>query len=922
MAPIDPFEQTEANDSDHPRAQVSPTDETLLHDSPPSILDPTEIADPTKIGRYVILERLGEGGMGIVLAAYDPKLDRKVAIKLIHAQRQDDVERRLRMEREAQAMARLAHPNVVTVYEVGEYSGQLFLAMEFIKGQNLSAWLHTPPSPKGRDILAMFIQAGHGLAAAHMAGLVHRDFKPDNVFVGEDGRVRVGDFGLARQGATTKDETTTMRAGTKRQLDTSDLTVTGAMMGTPAYMAPEQFAGETTDSRTDQFAFCAALWEALYGQRPFIGHSLAELILNVTMGRRTPPPTGKRVPTWLRRVLERGLSHEPDLRYPTTQALLAALSRDPGRTVRRWMAIGAVVVVASASYGAAAYRTAEAQLCSGSEEELRGTWDPERRAAVEQAMRGTGVAYAERSLQVVEQHLDKYAATWVQLHQSSCTAHQRGHMSSQLFDRRMACLRLRRSELASTAAVLAQTTRDTVAEVVDAARGLPPATLCEDDARLLAAVAPPENPETAAAVEAGRGKLAKLQALERSGRYNDALIEIPAQIDEATRLAYLPYQAEVQLLAGKLQMQKVEQAQAQQHLALALHLGIEARLDDLAAEALSYTIFVLATAERRTDEALALEPLAWALARRAGSPPLLAANLHNVIGVTYHERADGPRSIQEYAQALKLLETFAPEDPLRWATVSNLAVALGNVGQHTRAGELARTALAQLEHQYDVCHPHVASLQVAVAASDAALSATERSVAGYERALTCFVIDYPEYALITLSELGNLHLLVGDEAKARAALARADDLLLRFPDSRPRAPEIELLRTDLAIHIGEAESARSLLVALRDQSPPAAASDMVLRVDTRLALLAHHEHDDARALDLLQSAEQMLAPDHNNAERGLYAFTLARTLQALGREPERVMVLVEEAIEAYETSGALYAGQVAEIRAWQKLIRL
>jgi tetratricopeptide (TPR) repeat protein len=485
-----------------------------------------------------------------------------------------------------------------------------------------------------------------------------------------------------------------------------------------------------------------------------------------------------------------------------------------------------------------------------------------------------------------------------------------------LFDRRMACLRQRRSSWAGRRRCWGRRRGHGGAGGRHGARAAA-ATLCEDDERLLAAVAPPEDPETAAAVEAGRGRLARLQALERSGRYDDALLEVPARIEEATRLGYLPYQAEVQLLAGKLQMQKVEPVQAREHLDLALQLGVEARLDELAAEALGMTIFSLATAERRTDEALAWAPLAWALVRRAGSPPLVAAHLHNVIGVTYHERADETRSIQEYAQALALLETFAPEDPLRWPMVNNMAVALGYVGQHERAQKLARGALVQLEQMYDVCHPHAAALQVAVAGNDAALGAIERGVAGYERALTCFAADYPEYALITLAELGQVHLQSGDAAATMRALGRADELLARFPDSRPRALEIELLRADLAILRGASEEAQGLLERLRGQAPPVRESDMVLRVDTRLGLLAHLGHDDARALELLQSAETMLAPDHNNGERGLFAFTLARALQALGREPERVGALVDEAIEAYETSGAHYAGRVAEIRAWQ-----
>jgi tetratricopeptide (TPR) repeat protein len=565
----------------------------------------------------------------------------------------------------------------------------------------------------------------------------------------------------------------------------------------------------------------------------------------------------------------------------------------------------------------AAYRTAEAQVCSGAADELIGGVGRRAARGGRGGAAGTEVAYAERAWLAVSGHLDAYAATWLQIHMSSCTSHQRGHMSPQLFDRRMACLRQRRSELAGTAAVLAQTTRETVAQAVDTARGLPAATLCEDDERLLAAVAPPEEPETAAAVEAGRGRLARLQALERSGRYNDALAEVPALARGGGGLAYLPYQAEVHLLAGKLQMQRIAPAEARVHLDLALQLGVEARLDELAAEALSLTIFSLANGERRPDEALSRAPLAWALVRRVGSPPLLAAHLHNVVGAAHHERADEEKSIAEYAQALALLETHAPEDPLRWATVNNLAISLDYVGQHERAGKLARGALVQLVQMYDVCHPHAAALQGWSRASTRRSGSSSAAFAGYERALD-------------LLRRGLSGVLAGVPVRARraapaarrrggdtAALARADELMTRFPESRPRALEIELLRADLAILRGALADARGLLERLRKQAPPTRESDMLYRVDARLGLMAHLGHDDARALELLQAAEPLLAPEHNNGERGLYAFTLARALQALGREPERVATLVDEATEAYETIGAHYAGRVAEIRAWQ-----
>jgi predicted Ser/Thr protein kinase len=875
----------------------------------------------TQIGRYVVLKEvgaggeLGSGGMGLVLAAYDADLERKVALKILREGVRDGSAGAVRMRREAQAMARLSHPNVAQVYEVADDGGVLFLAMEYIEGQTLREWLQATPRT-WREVLRVFVEAGRGLAAAHAVGLMHRDFKPDNAMLATDGRVRVLDFGLSRLCQTDDAPATASTSGRVLEMH---VTGVGTLLGTPAYMSPEQLEREEVDARSDQFSFCVAVWEALYGQRPFVGESVQEVMACMRRNEVAQPSAKTKVPAWVRRVLERGLAIEPSLRWPGMEPLLVALSRDPQRTRRRWLAAAAAAVaLTGASYGVAAYRTAEAQVCSGAADELIGVWDAERRAAVEAALRTTEVAYAERAWLAVSGHLDAYAATWLQIHMSSCTSHQRGHMSTQLFDRRMACLRQRRNELAGTATVLAQTTRETVAQAVDTARGLPPlATLCEDDERLLAAVAPPEEPETAAAVEAARGQLARLEALERSGRYNDALAEMPMLLAQAEDLAYLPYQAEVHLLAGKLQMQRIAPAEARVHLDLALQLGIEAKLDALAAEALSLTIFSLANGERRPDEALSRAPLAWALVRRVGSPPLLAARLHNVVGAAHHERGDEEKSIAEQAQGLALLEAHGSDDPLRWATANNLAMSLDYVGQHERAGKLARAALVQLVQQYDVCHPHAAALQGLVAGIDAAIGEFARSFAGYARALDCFGEDYPAYSLVYLHELGGLHLVRGDVEATRRQLARADELMTRFPETRPRALELELLRADLAIHLGQLADARGLLERLRTQAPPTRETDMLYRVDARLGLIAHREHDDARALELLQAAAPLLEPEHLNSERGLYAFTLARALQGLGGAPDRVATLVEQATAAYETIGAHYAGRVAEILAWQ-----
>jgi WD40 repeat protein/predicted Ser/Thr protein kinase len=287
-----------------------------------------EPVTPVKIGRFTIVRELGAGGMGVVYVAYDEQLDRRVAVKLLRgAAPSPDASHRL--AREAQAMARLSHPNVVTVHEVGTFEGQVFVAMEFVDGQDLRGWLKATQR-SWREVVDAFRQAGEGLAAAHDAGIVHRDFKPDNVLVGKDGRVRVADFGLAHafDDPVEPREADITASHSSGRLHVS-LTRTGAIMGTPAYMPPEQFSGTRTDARSDQFSFCVALWEGLYGRRPFVGHNIAALSLAIIEGRVETPPAETDVPSWIAAILMRGLSPMPDDRWPSMRELLDAIGRDP-----------------------------------------------------------------------------------------------------------------------------------------------------------------------------------------------------------------------------------------------------------------------------------------------------------------------------------------------------------------------------------------------------------------------------------------------------------------------------------------------------------------------------------------------------------------------------------------------------------------
>jgi len=338
----------------------------------PATVTAGELATGAQLGRYVIVERVGTGAMGVVYGAYDPQLDRKVALKLIKPGQGVKDTARARLLREAKAIARLQHPNVVAVHDVGVIDDQVFLAMEFVAGGTIKSWL-AEKARSWREILDVFIAAGRGLAAAHAAGLVHRDFKPDNVLLDKEGRPRVVDFGIARQAGAgddldgdtadvpSQDGTATLRD----QNALATVTKTGTWVGTPAYMAPEQFLGERGDDKSDQFSFCVALYEALYGERPFAGDDMLSISVNVTTDQLRPLPKDRGVPTWIRRVMLRGLKVDPDARWESMAALLRALESDPaikvGRRVITGGAVAAVALTLLAAWQWASRRRADAE---------------------------------------------------------------------------------------------------------------------------------------------------------------------------------------------------------------------------------------------------------------------------------------------------------------------------------------------------------------------------------------------------------------------------------------------------------------------------------------------------------------------------------------------------------------------------------
>ncbi len=325
-------EATQASNDGHPALGAGATRSGVQ----PLLLPRPTLSRGTTIGRYMVLELLGEGGMGSVYCAYDPQLSRKVALKLLKPDL-GSPEAKLRILREAQAMAQVNHPNVVAIYDVGTHDDEVFLAMELVDGQTLRQWLKV--ERPWREKLRTLIAAGRGLSAAHHRGLVHRDVKPDNVLVGADGRARVTDFGLARAEAEMEPSQSIPSAALQLKLKdvsvSSDITANGTVVGTAGYMPLEQLLARGVDAKSDQFSFAVTTWFALFGKSPYPSTTLPEYLHDLE--HRTPvAPEGTRVPAALTRALIKALSKDPSARFESLDALLDVLERDPTQRLKQW----------------------------------------------------------------------------------------------------------------------------------------------------------------------------------------------------------------------------------------------------------------------------------------------------------------------------------------------------------------------------------------------------------------------------------------------------------------------------------------------------------------------------------------------------------------------------------------------------------
>jgi tetratricopeptide (TPR) repeat protein/predicted Ser/Thr protein kinase len=881
---------------------------------------PQPISAPSigpKLGRFTILDHLGTGTMGVVYTAYDDALDRKIAIKVL---RQGGQEAALRLRREAQAMARVDHPNVVAVHEVGTEGGQVYVAMDFIRGTTLAAW-QREPGRSWSEVLEAYVQAGRGLAAAHAANLIHRDFKPTNAIIGTDGRVRVLDFGLVYAAELDAGEGID-NSGTFERVALR-LTRDGDVVGTPAYMSSEQIRGLPLGPSSDQFSFCASLYEGLYGQLPFVGDSLGTLFAAIARGRVQDPPRSSRVPAWVRAAVLRGLASSPGARYPSMDALLRAL--DPG-TVRRRRYVGAGVglIGAAALAGFLAAKSQAASLCSGADAELAAIWSKDQRARVEQSLSAAGEAFATEVWPRVAADLDAYALDWKTIHRDACMAHQRGEQSDQMLDRRMACLGQRKAALGGATEVLAEGGPQVAIEALGVVHDLPAVARCADVVALSADVAPPDDAEVAFRVAEAHQQLARAETLATAGRVTAALELASRTITSAAAIGYAPLSAEARLVHARMLIgfDADVAGDHDQALTQTILTALSSGLDEAAAEALALRLHQRGQRPGGAELALADADMARALLARVASQGRVLGLLENNIGVLQLSRGDLEMARQAFETALRIREASGGDARDLAFTLVNLALVEPDARE--REAHLRR-ALELFERTLGPAHPQTLDVRLVAGRHILDPDAAAELLAPGCDAQARFSPENLTPRARCLADLAHHREEAGQLREAMTLWAEADALLQRAS----AAGDVPLSKVDkLLIHAGAAAAGETVgpLQAELATFPAVGApiewwrqrdrADLQLALGVQLRGLAR----DAEAQSTLAAAvADFEASQHSSRDVfGLQHLARARLELAslrleAGLQQEEISSLLDAAEAWYRTSGPTYAWRLTRI---------
>jgi hypothetical protein len=818
-----------------------------------------------RLGRYRLERRLGAGGMGVVFAAHDPELERKVALKVLRGDAGRPAAGQARLLREAQAMARLQHPNVVAIHDVGQVDGRVFVAAEYIDGWNVRQWLAL--GGRGwREVVRVYLEAGKGLAAAHAAGLVHRDFKPDNVLVARDGRVRVTDFGLA---LTLSAPAAAAPAGG------------GKVAGTPAYMSPEQRAGAPVDARSDQFSFAAALREGLPG----------------------------RVPRRIRRVLARALATDPERRYPTLPGLLADLERGARFRWRGWLAAGAALAALLAVWpGVRLSRARALAACTDARAPLAGTWNDQRRDALRAAFRRTGLPYAAASADGVERRLAAELSAWRQARQEACAAtHVRRAQPGDALALRLGCLDGQLRDLGAMVDLFTRADASLVQASADVLTSIPPLAACADVRALAQQPATPAGEVARARRSSLRDQLVRANALGKAARFPEGLALVAPVVAGARALGDAGLEADAQLLDGQLRAGARDHAGGERALLEAMATAEASRHEEVRVRA-AVTLAELLAQAGQQDRARGFVKLARAaLGRLAPRPDLEGRVLFVEARLADRDPAAAMALVRRAVAQLEAStgaesnEVAVTENLLGWLLVTR--------GEHEAALPHLRRAVETTRKVRGALHPN---LSVTLGNLYFALRETGRHrdiVPVLEEQLAVLAANHrplPAGAGVVHARLAVAHWVIGQQAAGRRAADQALDLLRRTEGERH--PDFALaLLASAAVHLGDrrhdqarAELARSLRVL----EATGADAELLAHPLLGLGVASLGERRPAQAIPPLERALAQVAPGRGKPElRALIQAMLGRALLDAGRDPARGRRLLAEARPVLSPAG-------------------
>ncbi|MBL8921565.1 MAG: protein kinase [Myxococcaceae bacterium] len=905
---------------------------------------------PPIVGRYELERELGRGAMGLVYLATDLLLGRKVALKLVEGAREGAPSALSRqVAREAQTVARMQHPNVVSLFDVVQAEGGVYLAMEYVEGADLAAWLETPRTRE--EIVALFTQCADGLAAAHAAGVVHRDFKPANVLVGVDGRARVSDFGLA--GFLVERHQAEGNAGLL------ELARTAASLGTPAYMAPEVWAGQPAGPAADQFSFCVALYEALLGERPFEGHGSDELRSAVLTDGRRPLPAGKSVPRRLLRLLDRGLARDPAQRFPSMREVATELRRTRGGpAVRVALAVAGSVVIAAAG----TWATQRRAVCGDLEEHLATLRADVPPQLVSQGLGRLPQPWVPGLAKRAEERLQSFGEAWARMRLEACEATRvRGSQSEALLDRRMLCLTERRQAFTSTAKLLSSGDVEVARRgdaLLDALGDLSP---CADARSLLEASPRPATETSRERLAAAEAQLTEARVLLVGGRPRDAL-DVATRVLAEVRLHGAEWDvAGAALVVGSAQHELGDPA-ASKTLGEAAQLAVRSR---------NFEVERLAWIERVENAAdpvvaLALEDIARAAIERVGGPRRdeLRTRLEGALGRRAQDAGDYGRAAAFFEAERRVGTSLGP---LAQALAEqHLATLAGLQERHDEAVEALGRAAALIEAASGASHPQLGialnalgselsrarrfdeaeqTLTRALGVLEASLGARHLRVAdvldnlGWLKAQQG-QIDHAEPLLVkaqalrvalagpdsheagrSANNLASLSLMAGRQAEAVPRLEQAAQIYEKtLGPSHPRLAIVLHNLAEARLAVKDASGAvvaakRSLAIALEVHGPrgPAIVSEYVL--------VAQAERAAGRPLtDAVKHYEAALALADVAAEEDLALARLSFAELLASTDRVRARVLLEQALPFYDRERK--AGRLEdEVKAVEQLKR-